>query len=86
MLTYLLNTCKDCDSIKETLHQLDEKISRVTTNNYQNLIFQLTKPFSISKLKILLRYKEILKNLYWNVNYYHPYNYKDIVSKVKTLI
>lgn len=86
MLTYLLNTCNNCDSVKETLKLLDEKISSMTTNNYQNLIFQLTKPFSFNKLKALIRYKGILITLYFNKSYYSPYDYKQIVAKAKTLI
>ncbi len=86
MLTYLLNTCNDCDSVKGALKLLDEKISSMTTNNYQNLIFQITKPFSTSKLKALIRYKGILTNLYFKKSYYYPYDYKQIVAKAKTLI
>lgn len=86
MLTYLLNTCKDCDSVKETLSLLDEKISSMTTNNYRNLVFQLTKPFNSKKLKTLIRYKGILINLYFNKDYYYSYNYKQIVAKAKTSI
>jgi hypothetical protein len=86
MFKYLLNTCKDCDSVKETLTLLDKKIAQLTTNNYQNLVFQLTKPFDHSKLKKLIVYKGLLINLYFNKNYYYPYDYKVIVSKAKTLL
>lgn len=86
MSAYILKCCSDCDGVKDALRQLDVKISSMTTNNYRNRVFQLTIPFDMEKLKILLMYKRLLLNLFWNKDYYHPYDYKTIVSKAKTLI
>ena len=83
---YIVKCCDDCDSVKQTLNQLDEKISGLTDNNYQNRIYLLSRPFDIRQLKTLLYYKKILLNLYWNLKYYPNYDYKKIVAKVKTLI
>jgi hypothetical protein len=85
MLAVIVKECKDCDSIKEILAELDEKIYRMTRDEYHSLAYLSNKNHRRAQIKRLIRYKGILENLFWNSSYYN-YDFKTIVSKIKTLI
>lgn len=85
MLAVIVKECKDCDSIKEILADVDEKIYIMSRDEYHNITYLTNKNHKRAQIKRLIRYKSILENLFWNSKYY-SYDFKTIVSKIKSII
>ena len=85
-LSYELRECQDCGSISDTLCLLDRAISRESRKLYRTYVYLESDHCSREKLHTLVHFKAILTKLVFNSKFYPNYSYKEIVSKVKTLI
>lgn len=85
MLEINVKDCKECGSIKELLCQVEDRIYAMSKSEYNNLSFLSKKNHTKYEIKRLIRYKNILNNLFWNTSYY-DFDFKTIISRIKTLI
>lgn len=84
MLEVDVKDCKDC-GIGDILSKLDDRIYSIIRDEYHSLIYLSKKNYTRGEIKKLIRYKNILNNLFWNSSYYNI-SHKIILSKIKTLI
>lgn len=86
MVHYLLTSCTDCDSLRDAICELEEKLYQYGKYQYQNISYLTNKPHPLTRIRELIYYKSILENLKWNQSYYYPfYNFQTIVSRVKAI-
>lgn len=77
--------CKECGDIASAIFRLDEKIAKIVNNMYLSLTVYAEKRYSRQELKTLIRYRNILQHLYYNGDYYTGFDYRQIISKVKSI-
>jgi hypothetical protein len=85
MLSPRLTNCPECGSIPHLLKEIDCKLSDLSNNLYNNLVFMLNQPVPASVMLDLLNYKRILTYKYCNPNYASSYTVSMIASRVKLL-
>lgn len=85
MLEINVQDCKECAAIKNLISQVDKELYRMTRAEYHNLAYLSTRCHTKLEIKRLIRYKSILNNLFWNSQYY-DYDFKKIISKIKSLL
>lgn len=85
MFTYLLGECKDCDKLQDALCSIDGILAKFGKNAWQNTSFLTDKPVPLKRIRQLIYYKEILTHLRWNQEFYCPYFFPKIVSRVLSL-
>jgi len=85
MLSPRLANCPKCADIQSLIAEIDCKITEISMNLYNNVVFMLKKPVSNHVLKLLLHYRRILTYKICNPNYAGCYSVEMIASKVKLL-
>jgi hypothetical protein len=85
MLDVRTYDCEHCGDVKHTLDLVDERIATLSERGYNSASFLTPVHYSMRDVKDLIYFKNILQNIYWNSEYY-SYDYKKILSKVKSLI
>lgn len=86
MVSYLVKECNDCNSVYSAIKSIDHTLGKYGKNKYQNNAYLTSKPFPKDRIKLLIRYKEILENLTWRPDFYAPYfSLFTIISRVKVL-
>lgn len=89
MLSYQVSNtpCENCLSCSSLMNALDTILSKYGSRLWKNKVYLLGKPLGKGKLKTLLYYKDILKNLMYDPFYYgQKYPYQNIDSRIKELI
>lgn len=84
-LSYEMRECQGCDSIAEAISLIDKRLVKLTTALYHHHVF-LSKSPNLRRIKDLIHYRAILYKLSLNSEFYPNYSFKQIVSKVKTLV
>jgi hypothetical protein len=86
MVSYLVKECSDCGIVFDTIGRINKILSKYGKDQYLNFSYLLKKPFPREKIKLLIRYKDILENCSWNTKFYEPYfSTPEIISRVKVL-
>lgn len=85
MLSTRLTNCPECSSIPSLLAEIDCKLSELSSNLYNNLVYMLNQPVPATVMLDLLNYKRILTYKYCNPNYACDYTVNMIASRVKLL-
>lgn len=85
MLSINIQECKHCQGIRILSDKLEYKISRMARDEYHSAIYLSSKNHTRAEIKRLIRYKNILNNLFWNSTYY-DISAETIMSKIKSLI
>ena len=85
-ISFSLKKCLNCSAAEETLILIDKKISELTNCVYNQETYMLKCKANERLLSDLIFYKSMLKRLAQNKKFYRNYSYKQIVSKIKTLI
>ena len=85
MFSFLLKTCTDCNNLEDAICSIDAVLAQYGKNAWQNTAFMTIKSIPHVRMRQLLYYKEILDNLRWNQDFYCPWGYPKIVSRVKAL-
>lgn len=85
MLTPRLTNCPQCANISFLISDIDCKLSEVSNNLYNNIVFILNKPINKELIFDLLQYKRILMYKMCNPSYAGNYSVNMIASKVKLL-
>jgi len=86
MVSYVVKECTDCGVIFDAIGRIDKILAKYGKNQYLNISYLLRKPFSRSKIKLLIRYKVILEDCSWDFKFYEPYfSVQQIISRVKVL-
>lgn len=86
MLSPRLTTCSECANILTLIDEIDCKLSKLSGDLYNNLVFMLNKPVQADAIIDLLNYKRILQYKYINPDYASSYTVNNIAAKVKLLI
>lgn len=88
MVSFLTRgSCEDCFTASGLLEDVNKALENYGTRIWRNKVFILNRPLGDVKLKKLLYYKDILKNLLFNPFYYgSKYPYQNIDSRIKQLI
>lgn len=86
MDNYLVANCSECGVIFTTLDRITKTLSKYGRNRYLNNAFLTQKAFPTDKIKLLIRYRDIMEDLTWNPDFYIPYFTSEaIISRVKVL-
>lgn len=87
MLSYqIFNPCQECHSASYLSRQIEDALTAYGLRMWRNRAFLLGRSLDWERVKRLLYYKDIVKNLMFDPFYYGPdYGYEDIESKVKAL-
>ena len=86
MLTYRLTNCVECTTIPVLLTDIDCKLTEMSKNLYNNIVFALNNSVPSVAILDLLNYKRILQCKICNPEYASCYTVQQIASKVKILI
>lgn len=85
MFSFLLKSCTNCNNLEDAICAIDAVLAGYGKSAWQNSAFMTSKSVSYIRIKQLVYYKEILTHLKWNQDFYCPYRFNDIVSRVKAL-
>lgn len=85
MLDIRVGKCDNCNDITLAIEAIDKRIAKIVKSMYMNLTLYSEKKYSFKEIKTLIRYKNILANLYYNGYYYEGFDYRQIISRVKSL-
>jgi hypothetical protein len=85
MLTPKLNNCVDCNSIPSLLCKIDDKLTELSKDQYNNIIFELNRKINSTPIFDLLNYKRILTFRICNPEYAGCASVEQIASKVRLL-
>ena len=86
MLTTKLTDPENCKDILQTILDIDCKLTSVSKDIYNNLVFALKDKTDPELIGDLLHYKRILTYRYCNKDYAPGVCLEEILSKVKLLI
>jgi hypothetical protein len=86
MLTYRLTNCVECASIPVLLTDIDCKLTELSKNLYNNIVFALNHSIPATVMIDLLNYKRILQCRTCNPEYASCYTLEEIAGRVKLLI
>lgn len=88
MVSFLVRyPCDDCFTASGLLEEVESALNNYGTRIWRNKVFLLGRPVDKTRIKKILYYKDILKNLLFDPFYYGPkYPYQDIDSRIKQLI
>lgn len=85
MLSVNIKECQHCEGIRVLLDKVEYKLSRMARNEYHSAIYLSSKNHTKKEIKTLIRYKNILNNLFWNSTYYDM-SAEKIMSKIKSIV
>jgi len=85
MLSPRLTNCPECADIPSLISQIDCKVSEISNDLYNNVVFILNKNINYEALSDLLMYKQILQYKICNPNYAGDYTVNMIASKIQIL-
>jgi hypothetical protein len=85
MLNPRLTDCPECADISTLLEDIDCKITEISKDLYNNIIFSLNREIPTSTMIDLFTYKRILMYKRCNSDYVKSINLKMISNKVKLL-
>ncbi len=85
MLTPRLTNCPQCADIPFLISEIDCKLSEMSVNLYNNIVYILNSPINGEAISDLLNYKRILLYKYCNPDYAGIYTVNQIASKIKLL-
>ena len=86
MLSPRLVNCLDCITPKALITDIDCKLTDLSNNQYNNIVYMLNLPFPNLVIGDLLNYKRILVNKLCNPDYAACFSVQQIASRVKLLI
>ena len=86
MLTYRLTDCVEGTTIPVLLTDIDCKLTEMSKNLYNDIVFALNNPISSTVMIDLLNYKRILMYKLVNPDYAGEFSVNQIASKIKLLI
>ncbi len=86
MLNYRLTNCVECTTIPALLADIDCKLTEMSKNLYNNIVFALNYSVNSTAILDLLNYRRILQYKSCNAEYASCYTVEQIASKVKILI
>lgn len=86
MFSVLLKTCSNCDNLDDAICTLDSVLAQYGKNLWQNTAFMASKPLPYVRIRQLLYYKEMLNHLRWNQDFYCPYKFPQIISRIRALV
>lgn len=85
MLSYQTKgECLECSSIEEAMSSVNKKLAEYGKIHYNKITKMSSACYDKQKVADLITYKGILNHLLHNSCYY-AFDYKEILSKVKTL-
>lgn len=85
MLTPRLTNCPQCADIPFLISEIDCKLSELSNNLYNNMVYLLNKSIDKEAVFDLLQYKRILMYKICNPDYAGKYSVNMIASKIKLL-
>jgi len=85
MLSPRLTNCVECANVLNLLKDIDDKITCIAKDLYNNVIFALNNNIPNETMNDLLHYKRILTYKVCNSDYAQEYTIEMIASKVKLL-
>ena len=85
MLTPRLTNCPQCADIPFLISEIDCKLSELSNNLYNNMVYLLNKSIDKETVFDLLQYKRILMYKICNPDYAGKYSVNMIASKIKLL-
>ena len=85
MISFIVKTCTSCGLLDDTICSIDNVLASYGKNGWQNISLLTSKPTPYVKIRQLIYYKEILKNLIWNQDFYCPYDMDKILARAKQL-
>lgn len=85
MLSPRLTNCPECSNIPSLLSEIDCRLTELSKNLYNNVVYSLNQPFPTGVMSDLLNYRRILVYKYCNPNYNAEFTVNMIASRVKIL-
>lgn len=85
MLFSRLTNCPQCADIPTLIADIDCKLSEMSMNLYNNVVFMLNKNVNGQAIMDLLTYRRILTYKYCNPDYAGHYTVNMIASKIQLL-
>lgn len=86
MLSPRLTDCVVEASIPALLYDIDQKLTALANDQYNNIVYSLNYYIPGQVIGDLLNYKQILTYKLCNPNYCEPFTVKMIASRVQVLI
>lgn len=86
MLTARINQCKDCNSLKELLKQLDCSLQNFLRNKLNNENYNVESYYCSDNVTALSHYKRILSRKIYNPTYLCGVENQDLIFQVKKIL